>query len=177
MRWKGPFSRLKGREKIPTGSGPEWQQKAEGKFCPPGEGKAANALPFRDRRLGYRKSVRLLKTKPRYQFRKACKIKRRSEISGLFKTGEKWSCTECTIYSIKNRTSHSRCAIIVSKESGNAVQRNRIKRNVREFFRHSIKNSSLHVDFLVKIHPAKEVKKSKRLLEEELSLWFETVKE
>jgi len=97
-------------------------------------------------------------------------------VSGLFKTGKKWSCTACTIFHSRNGTRRNRCAIVVPKESGNAVLRNKIKRHVREHFRHCIKNSSLHVDILVKIHPAIEVKKSRHQLEEALYLWFETAK-
>lgn len=43
----------------------------------------------------------------------------------------------------------SRLGLTVSRKVGNAVARNRVKRNVREFFRHEVNNFSSVVDFSV----------------------------
>lgn len=51
-----------------------------------------------------------------------------------------------------NNTSDSRIGISASKKVGNAVKRNRVKRQIREFFRKS-KYKELGKDVLVVVHP------------------------
>jgi ribonuclease P protein component len=117
-----------------------------------------------------------LNTKHRYKFKKAQKIKRQKDISGLFKTGKKWDCNNCTVFYSENGTNRSRCATIVPKEIGTAVLRNKIKRHIRETFRRNLKNRLLHIDILVKIHQVKEANKIKQALEKSLCLWLDTIK-
>lgn len=113
-----------------------------------------------------------LEKKQRNTFKKAKIVKKQTEIERLFKSGKKWNCAWCSIYSLKNGKNRNRCAISISKSSGSAVERNKIKRNVREHFRNYLQNTPLHIDILVKIHPAKDVKKSIHGLEKALTLWL-----
>ena len=48
-----------------------------------------------------------------------------------------------------NSVDRSKLGLTVSRKIGNAVMRNRVKRQVREFFRHQQKNFTVPVDFSV----------------------------
>jgi len=117
-----------------------------------------------------------LEKKKQYQFRTAQKIKRQTEITKILKAGKRWNCARCSVYSLENGKKLNRCAIVIPRETGSAVERNKIKRYVREQFRYFLKDTPLHIDILVKIHPEKDVKESKYGLEKALSLWLKTEK-
>jgi ribonuclease P protein component len=106
------------------------------------------------------------------QFRNAQKIKRQLEIKKVLTSGKRWICSWCSIYSLENGMKRNRCAIVVPKTTGSAVERNKIKRVVREQFRYFLKSTPLHIDILVKIHPEKDAKEIKCGLEKALSLWL-----
>ena len=71
----------------------------------------------------------------RFYFTKADRILNRGEYLALSKSGEKVQNTEFIAYFMPARHSHSRLGVTVTKKVGQAVERNRIKRIVREFFR------------------------------------------
>jgi ribonuclease P protein component len=121
--------------------------------------------------------VSFLETKARYHNRKAQKIKGKKEISDIIRLGKKWGFGWCSVYYSKNKLNRSRSSIIINKTAGSAVERNKIKRYAREFLRYYIINSSpLHIDVLIKVHPAKDVNKSKYELEKILHLWLKSIK-
>lgn len=70
----------------------------------------------------------------------------------------------------------NRCVIVISKEAGTAVERNKKKRCVRECFRKDIKATPLHSDILIKIHPAKDGNKRNFGLKKAIALWYEEEK-
>jgi len=84
---------------------------------------------------------------------KAQKIKRKSEISRLFKDGRRWECFCFVLIYGQNGLPHDRFGIIVSKKLGNAVQRNRVKRVFREVYRCNIKNNPPFFDILIRPRP------------------------
>jgi len=69
------------------------------------------------------------------KFPKSRRIKSKTEISSLLKDGNRWKCNLFTIAYRKSSNKFDRIAIIVSKKSGSAVERNRLKRVFREVFR------------------------------------------
>jgi len=71
----------------------------------------------------------------RFSFTKADRILKRGEYLALSKSGKKVQSTEFIAYFLPARHSHSRLGVTVTKKVGQAVERNRIKRIVREFFR------------------------------------------
>ena len=71
----------------------------------------------------------------RFSFTKADRILKRSEFIALSKLGRKVQDTDFIAYFLPGQHDQSRLGITVTKKVGQAVERNRIKRLVREFFR------------------------------------------
>ena len=71
----------------------------------------------------------------RFSFTKADRILKRSEFIALSKSGKKVQSAEFIAYIVPARRGQSRLGVTVTKKVGQAVERNRIKRIVREFFR------------------------------------------
>ena len=69
-------------------------------------------------------------------FPKCCKIRNASLINNLFNTGRKSRLKSVSIISAQNSLGHPRLGISVAKKSmPRAVDRNKLKRTFREFFR------------------------------------------
>ena len=69
-------------------------------------------------------------------FPKRARLTRRSEFLSLSRQGKKVYTSHFVILSKANDKGENRLGITVSARVGNAVVRNRIKRLLREFFRH-----------------------------------------
>ncbi len=65
------------------------------------------------------------------------------------------------LYAAANDAGFSRLGISIAKSAGNAVQRNRIRRLIRESFRREQHNIATNIDFLL-IFPGKMSKKSRQ---------------
>lgn len=89
------------------------------------------------------------------RFGKAQKVKKRSEISRLFKEGRRWECSCFTLIYERNGLGWDRLGVLVSKRLGNAVERNRVKRVFREVFRQNIERKPPFFDVLIKPRPAR----------------------
>ena len=70
-----------------------------------------------------------------FTFTKADRILKRREFIALSKSGRRVQNTEFIAYFLSARYNRSRLGVTVTKKVGQAVERNRIKRLVREFFR------------------------------------------
>ncbi len=70
----------------------------------------------------------------RHTWKKEARLRRRSEFSACYKEGEKLFSRHFVMYR-KKTGDDRRVGFAVSKKCGNAVERNRIKRVLREFFR------------------------------------------
>jgi len=71
----------------------------------------------------------------RFSFTKADRILKRSEFIALSKSGQRAQNTDFIAYFVPTRYNQSRLGVTVTKKVGQAVERNRMKRFVREFFR------------------------------------------
>jgi ribonuclease P protein component len=62
-------------------------------------------------------------------------IRKREDYLRIYRQGVRRSSERFTIITCRNEAGTRRLGMAVSKKAGNAVQRNRIKRLLREFFR------------------------------------------
>jgi len=63
------------------------------------------------------------------------RIQKSREFEEIFKKGERYSTENFLVIIHPNHYERRRLGIVVSRKTGNAVERNRIKRLVKEFFR------------------------------------------
>ncbi len=64
------------------------------------------------------------------------KLKKRSEFQRVYQNGSKYWNRYFVIYVLRTHFDYLRLGITVSKKVGKSVQRNRVKRLIRESFRH-----------------------------------------
>jgi ribonuclease P protein component len=72
-----------------------------------------------------------------YAFKKTDRIRKRPEFVFISKSGKKIQNRQFIIVYSPSRFNQSRIGITVTKRIGKAVRRNRIKRLVREYYRHN----------------------------------------
>jgi ribonuclease P protein component len=70
-----------------------------------------------------------------FRFRRQERLKGRNEIRELFKSGRQYSCRGAKLFVLKNDLPNNRICFAFTRGFGNAVQRNRAKRLVREAYR------------------------------------------
>ncbi|HKY06622.1 MAG TPA: ribonuclease P protein component [Candidatus Binatia bacterium] len=80
---------------------------------------------------------------------KSARLLKRAEFLRLSRTGAKFQSASFIVISGTNHRPESRLGITVSSKVGNAVIRNRIKRQIREFFRRRRIELRPGVDILV----------------------------
>ena len=83
------------------------------------------------------------------RFPKSARLRKRPEFLKLSRTGSKIQTANFVVISKSNDGVESRLGITVSAKVGNSVVRNRIKRQVREFFRRHRSVLAQATDFLV----------------------------
>ncbi|NIQ93039.1 MAG: ribonuclease P protein component [Desulfuromonadales bacterium] len=66
------------------------------------------------------------------------RLTRGSDYQRLRRRGHKRHCRDFIVYFVKTDDGPSRLGLTVSRKVGGAVQRNRVKRLVREVFRHNV---------------------------------------
>ena len=79
------------------------------------------------------------------------KLKKNEEFRSVFKAGIRKERKYFYLYRAPKKQDKSRIGIIVKKEIGNAVQRNRIKRILREIFRKRCDDLFSHDDIIVMV--------------------------
>lgn len=70
-----------------------------------------------------------------YSFLKEERIRRRSDFQSIYKEGARYQSRHFQVSICPNHLPHSRLGMSVGRKIGSAVQRNRLKRLIREFFR------------------------------------------
>ena len=83
------------------------------------------------------------------RFPKTARLRKRPQFLTLSRTGSKFQSANFVVISKSNDGVESRLGITVSGKVGNSVVRNRIKRQVREFFRRHRSVLPQATDFLV----------------------------
>lgn len=85
----------------------------------------------------------------RARFPKTARLRKRRQFEILSRTGSKFQSAHFVVIRKSNDAIESRLGITVSRRVGNSVVRNRIKRQVREFFRRHRADLPHATDFLV----------------------------
>lgn len=70
-----------------------------------------------------------------FSFKKKERVRKRSEFITIYKKGVKKETLHFIITTLPNKTQWSRLGLTVSKKIGKAVERNYVKRRLREYFR------------------------------------------
>ena len=76
-------------------------------------------------------------------------ICRNNDFRRIYARGKSYVSPLVVVYALKNRTKHVRVGITTSKKVGNAVQRNRSRRVIREAFRALAPRVRPRVDLLL----------------------------
>jgi len=87
----------------------------------------------------------------KFNFPASQRLKLKNDFENVFKSGKKLMTTDITLwYNPVGKIKKCRLGIIVSKRLGQAVERNRVKRLIRETFR---LNKHLLADFDIILYP------------------------
>lgn len=115
--------------------------------------------------------------------KKTIMIKRRYEFKILFSKGKIAYGRNLTMYLLKNKLEINKLGIAVGKKSGRAVDRNRIKRLIRENYKLSEDNIKSGYNILISVNKKAEIRnidfyEVKRDIEKILKkteLWLEKI--
>lgn len=80
-------------------------------------------------------------------------IRLKADIDRVFKAGKRYSLSCFKLYSTVNGLDYSRMIVIPVRHYGNSVQRNLIRRQVKEIWRTNQERISAGLDFVVVAHP------------------------
>ena len=109
-------------------------------------------------------------------FNKLERLTKRHEFDKVLAEGKKKRLGKlCTVFTLPNGLDRKRLGIIASKKVGNAVARNRVKRAIRETFRH-LKNQMVPATDIVVISGKEMVAKSHKVIDEKLSNALRAIK-
>ena len=91
--------------------------------------------------------------KPTFRFTKHMRLSQRREFEAVFAAKISRYARPLVVYGLPNRLGHNRLGLSVSRQVGNAVKRNRIKRLLRESFRLSQHDLPSGYDLVVVVKP------------------------
>jgi len=77
------------------------------------------------------------------------RIRKKEDFLFLYKKGKRFRGRYFTLVYLSNKLSFSRMGVVVSKKTGNSVQRNKIKRWIRNLFRSNKEFFNNHMDIII----------------------------
>ncbi len=80
-------------------------------------------------------------------------LRGRSDITRVFRQGERVSCSGSKLVYMRNNLPYSRVLISPVRNFGRAVDRNRIRRLLKEIFRHSKEHIATGYDLIFVVYP------------------------
>jgi len=89
----------------------------------------------------------------RYTFRKSLRLRTRAEFSAVYEAKTRETRGPLVIYAKPNQLGHPRLGLSTSRKVGTAARRNRIRRLIREAFRHLQHDLPAGYDLLAVIRP------------------------
>ena len=90
---------------------------------------------------------------PRLTFPKSRRLSKREDFAAVYEAKVRESRGPLTVYARPNGLGHSRLGLSTSRKVGNAVRRNRIRRLLRETFRHLQHDLPAGYDLYVLVRP------------------------
>lgn len=91
--------------------------------------------------------------------KKTFKIKKRYEFKILFSKGDFVYGSNVFMHFLKNKKKYNKLGIAVSKKCGNAVERNKIKRLIRENYRVLEDNINCGYNMIISVNKKSQIKK------------------
>ncbi|HEY1684847.1 MAG TPA: ribonuclease P protein component [Tepidisphaeraceae bacterium] len=88
-----------------------------------------------------------------FSFPKSHILRGKKRFAEVFQTGRRQSRGPLLLISLPNNLSHHRIGIVTPKKVGNAVRRNRVRRQIREAFRHMQAQFQPPHDFMLIVRP------------------------
>src|SRR5690554_905801 len=82
-------------------------------------------------------------------------VTKRLEIDAIFRNGKKYSAKQVKLLVADNNLEINRIIVIPVKNYGNSVERNRIKRQIKEIWRVENPNFKSGLDFAFVVYPGK----------------------
>lgn len=77
------------------------------------------------------------------------RISKKKDFLSIYKDGKRHRGKVFNLIYLSNNLGYSRLAIVVSRKVGNSVERNKIKRNMRELFRKNKDLFKMHADMII----------------------------
>lgn len=118
-----------------------WQQRADVWYWPEEELRADTVLPSLMRKSLTKKQI----------------IRLKADIDNVFKAGKRFSLSCFKLYVCENNLSYSRLIVIPARHYGNSVQRNLIRRQVKEIWRTNQERIKEGLDMVVIVYPGKDL--------------------
>lgn len=84
-------------------------------------------------------------------------IKHKTDIDRIFKAGKRQSLSCFKVLAADNNLPYSRMIVIPVRHYGNSVQRNRIRRQVKEIWRTNLEKIPSGFDYAVVVYPEHEI--------------------
>ena len=82
------------------------------------------------------------------------RLKKRKEFAYIYKNGKKFNSKNLSIIVTNSKLNVTRIGFSVSNKVGKAVQRNKIKRQLRSIIREQLNNLRIHQNFVLIAHPS-----------------------
>jgi len=86
-------------------------------------------------------------------------VRRRGHYAYIMRTGRRFRTNNLVLVEAPSKTGRPRVGITVSRKVGKAVQRNRVKRLLREYFRLNRERFAPSTDLVVIVRPGRIVKR------------------
>jgi ribonuclease P protein component len=98
------------------------------------------------------------------RFRRRERLKKKGDITGVFKKGRSVTCPGAKLFYLENGLSHNRIVFTFARKYGNAVERNRARRCGREAYRLLKKGVEIGYDLVLLVYQAENGKPKKPFL-------------
>ncbi|MDR1466685.1 MAG: ribonuclease P protein component [Treponema sp.] len=98
-----------------------------------------------------------------FRFMRDERLKKRVDISAVFKKGKCVSCQGAKFFILQNRLERNRIAFTFARKFGNAVERNRSRRISREAYRRLKSETRQGFDLVLLVYPVSDISVGERM--------------